>query len=207
MAYCARCNKILPPELGRQVYGWLHCKECYCIMNGFNKNKDPELSCTECGEPFIGSPYIDMGKCLKCSNEETYHLATGDIIDPPDTARHCATCGNYCWKKSVEVEEKPYCFKCYDELCEDGTVDPESSEAVDHPQHYNNDVSGVECIDVIEDKSFNIGNAIKYLWRAGNKGKLLEDLKKARWYVNREIERLEHGPKTYSRKASSHPSS
>jgi hypothetical protein len=69
------------------------------------------------------------------------------------------------------------------------------SETVDHPAHYNAHPSGVECIDIIEHFNFNIGNAIKYLWRAGLKGELLEDLKKARWYVDREIQRLEkpHG--------------
>jgi len=38
--------------------------------------------------------------------------------------------------------------------------------------------------------NFNVGNAVKYLWRAGSKGDALEDLKKARWYVDREIQRL-----------------
>ena len=64
-------------------------------------------------------------------------------------------------------------------------------EAVNHPDHYNANPSGVEAIDVIEHLSFNVGNAIKYLWRADHKGKQIEDLKKARWYVDREIQRLE----------------
>lgn len=64
------------------------------------------------------------------------------------------------------------------------------SSAVDHPDHYNASPSGVEAIDVIEHMPFNVGNAMKYLWRAGHKGKLIEDLEKAQWYVAREIERL-----------------
>ena len=64
------------------------------------------------------------------------------------------------------------------------------SNAVDHPDHYNQHPAGIECIDVVEEFNFNIGNAIKYLWRAGLKGDASEDLKKAVWYVNREIERL-----------------
>ena len=63
------------------------------------------------------------------------------------------------------------------------------SEAVNHPAHYNANPSGVECITVIEHMSFNVGNAIKYLWRADEKGNALEDLQKAKWYVQREIER------------------
>jgi len=61
--------------------------------------------------------------------------------------------------------------------------------AVDHPKHYNANPSGVECIDVVEHMSFNVGNAMKYLWRADEKGNAIEDLRKAAWYVQREIEK------------------
>jgi hypothetical protein len=64
-------------------------------------------------------------------------------------------------------------------------------ESVDHPAHYNSHPSGVECIDIVEHFNFNIGNAIKYLWRSGLKGDAIEDLKKAAWYCQREIERRE----------------
>lgn len=67
-------------------------------------------------------------------------------------------------------------------------------EAVNHPPHYNVHPSGVECIDIIEHFSFNIGNAVKYLWRADEKGKAVEDLRKAAWYVAREIELLTGEP-------------
>lgn len=63
------------------------------------------------------------------------------------------------------------------------------SGAVDHPAHYNANPSGVECITVVEHLSFNVGNAVKYLWRADEKGRPLEDLEKAAWYVAREIAR------------------
>lgn len=66
-----------------------------------------------------------------------------------------------------------------------------SFDPVERPQHYNSHPSGIECITVVEHFTFNVGNAVKYLWRAGQKGALLEDLKKARWYVDREIKRLE----------------
>jgi hypothetical protein len=67
------------------------------------------------------------------------------------------------------------------------------TEAVDHPKHYTSDPSGVECIQITRHRNFNIGNAIKYLWRAGLKdgdAKLIEDLQKARWYIADEIKRL-----------------
>jgi hypothetical protein len=66
----------------------------------------------------------------------------------------------------------------------------EMSDPVNHPKHYTQHPSGIECIQVTEHFNFNIGNAIKYLWRQGLKNDSLEDLKKARWYVDREISRL-----------------
>ncbi len=58
---------------------------------------------------------------------------------------------------------------------------------VNHPKHYTSHPSGIECIQVTEHMSFNIGNAVKYLWRADEKGAPIEDLQKAIWYINREI--------------------
>ena len=63
-------------------------------------------------------------------------------------------------------------------------------DVVNKPPHYTEHPSGIECIQVTEHMGFNLGNAIKYIWRAGDKGNELEDLKKARWYLDREVERL-----------------
>lgn len=65
------------------------------------------------------------------------------------------------------------------------------SDTVNHPKHYNSHPSSIECIDVVWCMGFSIGNAIKYLWRAGLKGNELEDLRKAKWYIEYEIARLE----------------
>lgn len=64
---------------------------------------------------------------------------------------------------------------------------------VDHPPHYT--FGKLEVIDVIEDwdLGFHLGNAVKYIARAGKKGDALEDLRKARWYLEREIKRRERG--------------
>mgnify|MGYP001595887876 CR=1 FL=1 len=65
-------------------------------------------------------------------------------------------------------------------------------DPVNHPSHYCSHPSGIEAITITEHMSFCVGNAIKYMWRAGLKGDTsLEDLKKARWYIDREISRLE----------------
>lgn len=68
-----------------------------------------------------------------------------------------------------------------------------ANDPINHPSHYTAHPSGIECITVTEHMTFNAGNAIKYLWRAGLKGSVpaVEDLKKARWYIDREIERVE----------------
>jgi hypothetical protein len=66
------------------------------------------------------------------------------------------------------------------------------TETVNHPEHYNTHPSGVECIQIIEHFNFNIGAAVKHLWRAGIKTPdPIEDLRKAIWYVQKEIDRIE----------------
>lgn len=64
---------------------------------------------------------------------------------------------------------------------------------VSHPSHYTSHPSGVECITITRHMSFNLGNVIKYLWRAGLKDgqPTLQDLKKAAWYLNDEIKKIE----------------
>lgn len=72
------------------------------------------------------------------------------------------------------------------------------NDQINHPKHYTSDPSGIECIDVTRHRNFNVGNAIKYLWRAGLKidadkssiNKQIEDLEKAVWYIVDEIHRL-----------------
>ena len=75
-----------------------------------------------------------------------------------------------------------------------------TTDSVNHPAHYTSDPSGIECIQITQHRNFCVGNALKYLWRAGLKGpdrpeldassKQIEDLRKAIWYINAEIERL-----------------
>jgi hypothetical protein len=64
-------------------------------------------------------------------------------------------------------------------------------DPVNHPRHYTSHPSGVEAITICEHMTFNLGNATKYIWRAGLKSpSAVEDLKKSVWYIQREIERL-----------------
>jgi len=78
---------------------------------------------------------------------------------------------------------------------------PDESSSVNHPKHYNSHPSGVECIDVIKHYNFQIGNAMKYLWRQGLKDekgldvveKQIEDCEKAIWYIQSFIGDLKKG--------------
>jgi hypothetical protein len=66
-------------------------------------------------------------------------------------------------------------------------------DKVQRPEHYNVHPSGIECIEITRHMSFNAGNAVKYIWRAGLKSKdILTDLKKALWYIQDEITRIEN---------------
>lgn len=60
-------------------------------------------------------------------------------------------------------------------------------DPVNHPKHYTEHPSGIECIEVTRHFNFCLGNAIKYIWRAGLKGDAVEDLRKAMWYIQQEI--------------------
>ena len=72
-------------------------------------------------------------------------------------------------------------------LREGNTVGTEDN--INHPKHYTSHPSGVECIQVTEHMGFNLGNAVKYIWRADLKHAAVEDLQKARWYIERELKK------------------
>ena len=67
-------------------------------------------------------------------------------------------------------------------------------DVVNHPPHYTAHPSGVECITITEHMGFNLGNAFKYIWRADLKHDAIEDLKKARWYLDRELAKRDPKP-------------
>jgi hypothetical protein len=60
-------------------------------------------------------------------------------------------------------------------------------DSVNRPKHYTEHPSGIECIQITEHMGFNLGNALKYIWRCDLKQDAVEDLRKARWYIEREI--------------------
>ena len=78
-------------------------------------------------------------------------------------------------------------------------------DLVNAPPHYRSHPSGVECIQITEHMGFNLGNAVKYIWRADLKGNSIQDLEKAVWYVQREIQlRIATSAKAATRASSTH---
>ena len=69
--------------------------------------------------------------------------------------------------------------------------DESVEDLVNHPKHYSSHPSGVECIQITRHMNFNLGNAFKYIWRAGLKtDDAVQDLEKSVWYIQDEIRRL-----------------
>lgn len=122
------------------------------------------------------------------------------IIDIDDMRVHKISPDGY-WCDTCNVAQ-PYCTGQY---AEDGEgyltrnlgyrTPPQvvlGFDSVHHPKHYNSHPSGIECIEIVRHHSFNIGNAIKYLWRAGLKDGVdtTQDLEKSLWYIQDEIQRI-----------------
>lgn len=165
------------------------------ILHGHHTTNDPckgPVPCRMCGvtltsEDHWASDEEDWFYCEQCWR----NIEAKELLHPTKyinvTGLRCQTCDH---DKGEHVGDNFVCVSC---SCMQ-FVDPrQPSNWVDHPSHYNSHPSGVECIQIVEWMSFNVGNAIKYLWRADEKGNPLEDLEKAAWYINREIERRKHG--------------
>lgn len=79
----------------------------------------------------------------------------------------------------------------------------EHYDAVNHPKHYTSHPSGVECIDITQHMGFCLGNAMKYIWRADLKNNAIEDLNKAKWYIDQELKK--RAEKTIKNQSFVHP--
>lgn len=111
------------------------------------------------------------------------------------------------FKEGDDIDASPiHFYNCYEAQKEPMHVirnkrprcTPDKEDKVNSPKHYTSHPSGIECIEIAKHYDFCIGNAIKYLWRAGlkkeegysDKNKEVEDLKKAIWYINEKIKSL-----------------
>ena len=69
------------------------------------------------------------------------------------------------------------------------TIQHTKNDNIEHPRHYTSHPSGIECIQITRHMPFNLGNAVKYIWRADLKNDAIEDLEKAVWYLRDEIKK------------------
>lgn len=116
-----------------------------------------------------------------------------------NVALRCVDC--YCLVKiqavgemaTNQIENQLDHFVCPDCRKKHDAKTKDKASSVDHPPHYTDHPSGIECIDIVRHMNFNIGNAIKYLWRHGKKekDKTIEDLQKAIFYIEDEIKKIE----------------
>ena len=113
----------------------------------------------------------DLASRLNISSRTVKRYESGEIIPSMQVLKRISEALNIDYKELNMEEDK--------------------KEMVDHPKHYN--MGKYEVIDVIEDweLGFNLGNTVKYISRAGHKDNILQDLKKALWYLDREIKRIE----------------
>ena len=182
--YCKQCAKdelmaILnkpkeePPKEVKEVKEvkvQTKCKRCGKMFEQTGKGR-PAVNCPTCRAELSEPKALKLRQHLKIINLKKVDKYT-PVISKKETAESCIT---------VDADSVK-------DLCVTTDIKPMSiSNMVDHPAHYNK--GKIEVIDFIEDQQlpFHLGNVVKYIARAGSKGDKLEDLKKARWYLDRYI--------------------
>ena len=123
------------------------------------------MATVECRTCFYGQLDIGIHPCNDCTNYDKW-------VNRSIFIREAAKPLSEAIKEWVDIKE-----------------DEEIVDIVNKPPHYTEHPSGIECIQVTEHMGFNLGNAIKYIWRCDLKQDAIEDLKKAKWYIDREINR------------------
>lgn len=140
-----------------------YCPECEKIMTPPGAGVSKELTCEGCGVTFVHKKEKAQGRWPKYSKVPKKKEETVQTIA----------------EKVVKAIEEP-----------EVKVTPKEEDVINHPSHYTR--GNIEVIDFIEDQQlpYHLGNVIKYIARAGHKGDKLEDLKKARWYLDRYIKEV-----------------
>ena len=145
-----------------------YCPECEKVMTPPEAGYSKEITCGACGETFIHRKDKPTGRwpkyCPECLPKYSKVPKKKE-----ETVQTIA-------EKIVKAIEEP-----------EVKVTPKKEDVINHPSHYTR--GNIEVIDFIEDQQlpYHLGNVIKYIARAGYKGDKLEDLKKARWYLDRYI--------------------
>lgn len=126
------------------------------------------------------------------SNSEIRVCKRDTAIGEGETIKHLVKGVSYLVSKSIDEERRVTVLFNGDSFqVPDCRFEPYKDQI--NPDHYKSHPSGVECIEVTRHMNFNVGNAIKYLWRQGLKDSnpSIQDLTKAQWYISDEIAKLE----------------
>lgn len=191
---CLRCNRKFLAKKDEQ-----YCKQCAKdeLMPILNKPKEEppkevkeikvQTKCKRCGKLFEqtgkGRPAVNCPTCRAELSEPKKKVSPKD--NQPEKVDESTPVIS-----KMETTVKEISIK-KDDIKDISVITDKKhnaiSNVIDHPSHYNR--GKIEVIDFIEDQglSFHLGNVIKYIARAGSKGDKLEDLKKARWYLDRYI--------------------
>jgi len=141
----------------------------------------------------------DKSQYATASDAEDYMLPSNppEMVEAFEAA--CGALGVDLVDAAIPNTSERYAEFNRKERADRAPIDPPGLDTVNHPKHYNSSPARcqcgrpIECIDVVRHMKFNPGNVVKYVWRAGLKGSLIEDMKKALWYLQDEIARLEKG--------------
>lgn len=163
---CRRCGDKFTVKAAED-----YCPECEKVMTPPGAGVSKELTCEGCGETFTHRKDKSAGRWPKYC-PECLPKYSKVPKKKKETVQAIA-------EKIVKAIEEP-----------EVKVTPKKEDVINHPSHYTR--GNIEVIDFIEDQQlpYHLGNVIKYIARAGHKGDKLEDLKKARWYLDRYIKEV-----------------
>ncbi len=121
-------------------------------------------------------------------NQNLIYTYKKETNNPLDEIRKTS---NKEWRDYIEWLEKKIPSSVWDSVCNNEKLD-NMSEKVNHPNHYGGKDNPYEAIKEIEawELGFNLGNTVKYISRAGKKDEVIQELEKAKWYLEREINKL-----------------
>lgn len=166
---CRRCGDTFTVKASED-----YCPECEKVMTPPSAGVSKTITCEGCGETFIHTKEKAQGRwpkyCPECSPKYSKVPKKKEVV--------------------VELVEQNIDEEAMQTITEKITqtfAESKNEDVINHPSHYT--MGKIEVIDFIEDQQlpYHLGNVIKYIARAGHKGDKLEDLKKARWYLDRYI--------------------
>lgn len=169
---CRRCGDTFTVKTHED-----YCPECEKVMTPPGAGVSKELTCEGCGTAFIHTKEKAQGRWPKYCPECLPKYSKVPKKQKEKEKEIVVTLANMVAKTLEEPEVK--------------TIElPKQEDVINHPSHYTR--GKIEVIDFIEDQQlpYHLGNVIKYIARAGYKGDKLEDLKKARWYLDRYIKEV-----------------